>query len=298
MSTSQDRAGRGHRPLRREPPPEPRRASARRTGPPPRRRPRFLTTGRVVLCLVLVLAVTAVAKVVEPTLTPLMTAGLAVALGAVPLIVHLLRELPEVRTRGTGPGPLVRAAFLLLVVGGAVAYLIAALTDRVTAHETVLAQRLATPVGGHVGPVEVTVERVEVTDNFTKVTVSAVNRSALTAKVSVVDSCRLTGAAGAAGADGAAGGDSGNSGNSGDGAELRLDGLLDVVRERFFLNVPGGGAEVRTTLAFPGTPTAHETTVALNCGSVSWSGTDPRWTGGDLAGRPLRVTDIHLLAVH
>ncbi|CCH33323.1 hypothetical protein ABZ816_18635 [Actinosynnema sp. NPDC047251] len=304
MSTSQDRARRAHRPPRpksyresfrqpyresfpesyrepyrktyRESSREPLRAQARRTGPPPRRRRRFLTPARIVLCLVLVLVVTAVVKVVEPTMTPLMTAGLAVALGALPLIVHLLRELREVRTRGAGPWPLVRAAFVLLVVGGAVAYLIAATIDRVTAHEAVVAERLVGPVAGRVGPLEVTVERVDVTDNFTKVTVSAVNRSGLAAKVSVVDSCRLGGEA---------------------GAELRLDGFFEVVREKFFLDVPGGGGVVRVTVAFPGTPTDRETVVALGCGSVSWSGSDPRWTGAELTGRPLKVADVRLRAV-
>ncbi|MEV0675697.1 hypothetical protein AB0I60_04145 [Actinosynnema sp. NPDC050436] len=265
-----------YRQARHEPVREPRRAEARRTGPPPRRRRRFLTPGRVALCLLLALVVTAVVKVVEPTMTPLMTAGMASALGALPLIVHLLRELPEVRARGTGPGPLVRAAFVLIVVGGSVGYLIAAAIDRVTAHEAVLADRLAAPASGRVGPLEASVERVEVTDNFTRVTVTAVNRSALAAKVSVVDSCRLVGA---------------------DGLDLRLDGLFEVVRERFFLDVPGGGAAVRQTLSFPGTPAAGETTVALGCGSVSWSGSDPGWVGGEFAGRPLRVADIRLDAV-
>ncbi len=273
MSTSRERYYRDRERYYRE---QPRRAAVRRTGPPPRRRKRFLTPGRIMLCLVVALVVTAVVKIVQPTMTPLMTAGLAVALGAVPLIVDLLRELPEVRARGTGPGALVGAAFVLLVVGGSAAWLIASAVDRVTAHEEVVAERLAAPAAGELGPLVATVERVQVTENFTKVTVSAVNRSSLAAKVSVVDSCRLVGA---------------------DGAELRLDGLFEVVRERFFLDVPGGGTAVRETLAFPGVLSARETHAAFGCGSVSWTGSDPRWSGGDLVGTPLRVSDIRLTAV-
>ncbi|WP_433262180.1 hypothetical protein ACQPZF_28770 [Actinosynnema sp. CS-041913] len=255
---------------------ERRRAPARRTGPPPRVRKRFLTPGRVVRSLLPALAVTAVVKTVLPTTSPLVTAALAIALGAPPLAVDLVRELPGVRARGAGPNALLRVALVLLAVGGAAAWLATSAVDRVTAHEEVLAGRLAAPAAGEVGPLVATVEDVRVTENFTKVTVSAVNRSALAAKVSVVDSCRLVGA---------------------DGTELRLDGLFEVLRERFFLDVPGGGAVVRETLAFPGTLPAGETTATLGCGSVSWHGTDPAWSGRDLVGRSLRVPDLRLAAV-
>ncbi|MBB5956920.1 hypothetical protein FHS29_003513 [Saccharothrix tamanrassetensis] len=272
MGTSPDRVGRGRRAAHREP----RRAPVRRTGPPPRRGRRLLTPLRVLLCVLTALVVTAVVKLVQPTTTPPATAGLALALGALPLVVDLLRELPEVRARGTGPGPLVGAALVLLVLGGGVAYGIAALVDRITAHESVLAERLATLASGEVGPLTATVEQVAVTENFTKVTVAAVNRSSLAAKVSVVDSCRLIRA---------------------DGTELRLNGLFEVVRERFFLDVPGGGAVVRATLSFPGTLPDGETTATLGCGSVSWNGDDPAWRGRDFVGRSLRVPDLRLTAV-
>ncbi|MBW4721287.1 hypothetical protein [Saccharothrix obliqua] len=249
----------------REPRREPRRAP-RRTGPPPRPRGRLLTTGRALRFLVLSLVVTAVVEVVEPTATPLTAAGCAVAMGVVPLLVRVLRERRA---------PVVRAALVLLLVCGAGAYLGTAAVDRVTAREAVVADRLVSPATGGIGPLVVTVEQVAVTAHFTKVTVAAVNRSALAAKVSVVDSCRLMGT---------------------DGVELRLDGLFEVVRERFFLDVPGGGAAVRHTVAFPGALPPDVGGVVLGCGSVSWTGADPGWSAHDLLGKPLRVVDIRLTA--
>nr|BFE49921.1 hypothetical protein GCM10017745_33480 [Saccharothrix mutabilis subsp. capreolus] len=149
-----------------------------------------------------------------------------------PLIVDLLRELPERRrARGATMGPFAAAAFVLLVVGGGTAYALSWTIDRITSGESVRAQRLGQPVEGTLGPLSLKVEKVEVTDNFTKVAFTAVNRGAMAAKVSVVDSCRLV---------------------TGE-AEFRLDGLFDVLREPFFLDVPGG-ATVRGTFAFPGTP--------------------------------------------
>uniref|UniRef100_UPI0031D33CA9 hypothetical protein n=1 Tax=Saccharothrix mutabilis TaxID=33921 RepID=UPI0031D33CA9 len=262
MSTSQDRR-------------DQRRAAVRRTGPAPRRRRRFLTLGRAVLFGGIALVVGGVVKLLVPAMTPLLTAGLAVALGAVPLIVDLLRELPERRrARGATMGPFAAAAFVLLVVGGGTAYALSWTIDRITGGEGVRAQRLGQPVEGTLGPLSLKVEKVEVTDNFTKVTFTAVNRGAMAAKVSVVDSCRLV------------------AGES----EFRLDGLFDVLREPFFLDVPGG-AEVRGTFAFPGTPEPGRTTVTMSCGSVSWTGSDPRWPGRDFVGRPLRVADVELAPV-
>lgn len=218
------------------------------------------------------LLVGGVVKLVLPGMTPLLTAGLAVALGAVPLIIDLLRELPERRAKGSTMGPFAAAAFVLLVVGGGTAYALSWTIDRITGDETVRAQRLVTPVEGSVGPLQARIDKVEVTDNFTKITFTAVNRSALAAKVSVVDSCRLS---------------------TGD-AEFRLDGLFDVLREPFFLDVPGGGTPVTRTFAFPGTPDPGRTTVTLGCGSVSWTGSDPKWSNRDFVGRPLRVGDVEL----
>ncbi|RKT56203.1 hypothetical protein [Saccharothrix australiensis] len=255
---------------------EPARAPARRTGPPPRRRRRLLTPGRALLCLVLSLVTTAVVKAVQPTTAPLATAGLAVALAAVPLVADLLHGSAEARARGAAPGSPAVAACVLLGIGGGAAYGTAATADRLTAHESVVAERLAAPVAGRLGPLVATVEQVAVTANFTKVTVSVVNRSSATAKVSVVGSCRLVGQG---------------------GVELRLDGLFDALRERFFLDVPGGGAVVRRTVAFPGVLPAGEMVAALGCGSVSWSGSDPTWSTRDLVGRPLRVADLKLTAV-
>ncbi|NUT91313.1 MAG: hypothetical protein HOY78_04725 [Saccharothrix sp.] len=221
------------------------------------------------------LVVGGVVKFLLPGMTPLLTAGLAVALGAVPLIIDLVRELPERRAKGSTMGPFAAAAFVLLVVGGGTAYALSWTIDRITGDETVRAQRLGAPVEGSVGPLQVRIDRIEVTDNFTKVTFTAVNRSALAAKVSVVDSCRLS---------------------TGD-AEFRLDGLFDVLREPFFLDVPGGGTAVTRTFAFPGTPDPGQTAVALGCGSVSWTGSDPKWSNRDFVGRPLRVGDIALTPV-
>lgn len=249
-----------------------RRAAVRRTGPAPRRRKRFLTLGRAVLFVGIALVVGGVVKLLLPSMTPLLTAGLAVALGAVPLIIDLLRELPERRrARGATMGPFAAAAFVLLVVGGGTAYVLSWTIDRITSDETVRAQRLGAPVEGSLGPLVAKVEKVEVTDNFTKVTFTAVNRSAIAAKVSVVDSCRLIAGQ----------------------AEFRLDGLFDVLREPFFLDVPGGGT-IRKTFAFPGTPEPGRTTVTMTCGSVSWTGSDAQWSGREFVGRPLRVADIEL----
>ncbi|MFI9816064.1 hypothetical protein [Saccharothrix variisporea] len=251
---------------------DPRRAAVRRTGPPPRRRRRFLTLGRAVLFGAIALLVGGVVKLLVPAMTPLLTAGLAVALGAVPLIIDLLRELPERRAKGSTLGPFAAAAFVLLVVGGGTAYALSWTIDRITSGETVRAQRLAAPVEGSVGPLQARIDKVEVTDDFTKVTFTAVNRSGLAAKVSVVDSCRLTTPQ----------------------AEFRLDGLFDVLREPFFLDVPGGGTPVTRTFAFPGTPDPGRTAVTLTCGSVSWTGSDPKWSNRDFVGRPLRVADVEL----
>ncbi|MEJ2853415.1 MULTISPECIES: hypothetical protein [unclassified Saccharothrix] len=249
-----------------------RRAAVRRTGPPPRRRPRFLTVGRAVLFGAIALLVGGVVKLLVPSMTPLLSAGLAIGLGAVPLIVDLLRELPERRAKGSTMGPFAAAAFVLLVVGGGTAYALSWTIDRITGGETVRAQRLAAPVEGTLGPLAIKVHKVEVTDNFTKVTFTAVNRSTLSAKVSVVDSCRL----------------------GAEGAEFRLDGLFDVLREPFFLDVPGGGTPVTQTFSFPGTPEPGRTKIAMTCGSVSWSGSDPKWSNREFVGRPLRIGDVEL----
>ncbi|GAA1338457.1 hypothetical protein [Saccharothrix algeriensis] len=252
------------------------RAPARRPGPPARPRRRFPTPGRAALSLFIALVVAVTASVAHPVMTPLTTGGLAVALGCAPLLVDLPRELRAARAGGAGLVPAVLATAALLGVGGCLAYGTTVAVDRVTAQEAVLGERLVAPAAGGVGPLVATVERVSVTEHFTKVTLSAVNRSALAAKVGVVDSCRLVGE---------------------DGAELRLDGLFEAARERFFLEVPGGGAVVRVTVAFPGALARGETAAALGCGSVSWSGSDPVWRTGDVVGRALRVPDIRLAAV-
>jgi hypothetical protein len=174
---------------------------------------------------VLGLAIGELIKFWQNDVSPLLSAGLSVAGGTLPLIIEYLKNLgtqdnerptapppynprypgqpwpgryrPPPPRRGRSGGWLLVMILAVLVLGGGAAYGISYGISYATGNETVLADRLVRPATGKAAGVTITVEKVEVTAHYTKVKITATNENQVSATLPLFGNCQLIDGSGA-----------------------------------------------------------------------------------------------------
>jgi hypothetical protein len=251
---------------------------------------------------VLGLAIGELVKLLDGNVSPLLSSGLTVAGGTLPLIIDYVKERgsddrqprqpvhhprypgqqwppqhaqypypypqypqyrrpPPRRTRSAGWLLLIVAA--VVVLGGGAAYGISYAVSYASGKETVRAERLVAPVTGKAAGVTVKVEKVDTTDHYTKVKITATNQNRNSVTLPLFGNCQLI--------DGA-------------GASLKPGypfGGLDPI------TVPPNGTPITETITFSDKPTPAATTATLSFDTVF---------GTLSAERSLQVTGIKLKA--
>lgn len=224
---------------------------------------------------VLGLAIGELIKLLQEDVSPLLSAGLTVAGGTLPLIIDYLKDTgsredsrpppyypaqpsqhwpgqpwpPRYHAPPPPPRPrsgvwLLVTVLIVLVVGGGAAYGISYGISYATGNESVEADRLVAPATGKAAGVTVTVERVAETAHYTKVTVAATNQNRASVTLPLFGNCQII---------------------DGSGATLQPGtpfGGLDPI------SVPPGGTAVRTVITFRGKPSAAQTTLTLTFDTV------------------------------
>ena len=215
---------------------------------------------------VLGLAIGELIKLVQQDVSPLLSAGLTVAGGSLPLIIDYLKDTgsrgeghpqpyyqghprpgqpwppryqPSPPPRRSGVGVLV-AVLAILVLGGGAAYGISYGISYATGNETIEADRLVAPATGKAANVTVTVERVAETAHYTKVTIVATNQNRASVTLPLFGNCQLI---------------------DGSGATLQPGtpfGGLDPI------SVPPNGTPVRTVITFRGKPSGSAMTLSFD----------------------------------
>jgi hypothetical protein len=219
------------------------------------------------------LAIGEVLKLWQDDLSPLVSAGLTVAGGTLPLIVDYLKDSgghqdsQASRPRAEYPGYryqpyhpyqepyrpppphssgkwLLVALLVVIVIGGGAAYGISYGISYATGNETVQAERLVAPASGTALGVTVSVEKVDVTAHYIKVRLTATNRNRQTATLPLFGNCQLI---------------------DGSGTILKpgsLFGGLDPI------DVPPNGTPISATITFRGKLSPAATTLSLGFNTV------------------------------
>jgi hypothetical protein len=223
---------------------------------------------------VLGLAIGEVIKLLQGDASPLLSAGLSVAGGTLPLIIDYLKDVgsqdsnrpqpynqgypnqqwpgqpwpPRYRTpppRRTRSGTwLLVTVLVVLVLGGGAAYGISYGISYATGNETIKADRLVAPVTGKAAGVTMRVERVAETAHYTKVTITTTNQNRASVTLPLFGNCQLI---------------------DGSGATLQPGvpfGGLDPI------SVPPNGTPVRTVITFRGKPSPTDTNMTLSFDTV------------------------------
>lgn len=209
----------------------------------------------------------------QDSASPLLAAGLTVLAGAIPLFGDYLKDrdadapqvvrnppsndpygyghpptygAPPRRRSGLRLGGLLVGLGLLVVVGGGIAYGATYAYGWVTGRETVTS-RLAEPVSGSAGALDVRIDDVGVGSHHTHVLLTATNSADFPVEVSMFGNCQLLEKGGAA-------------------LEAKVGFTTDVI------DVPSGGTEVRKTVVFSGRPSDGATSLTLACSILLWQG--------------------------
>ncbi|MEU5264398.1 hypothetical protein [Amycolatopsis sp. NPDC021455] len=222
---------------------------------------------------VLGLAIGELIKFWQDDANPLLSAGLSVAGGTLPLIIDYLKEVgsrggdrptePRPHYPGHPPQPWpsydrppppprrprrggrsLIAILTVLVLGGGAAYGISYGISYATGNETVLADRLVAQATGKAAGVTVKVEKVEVTAHYTKVKITATNQNRASATLPLFGNCQLV---------------------DDNGATLKpgtpFGGLEPI-------SVPPNGTPVSEVITFDGKPSPAKTTLTLSFDTV------------------------------
>lgn len=200
--------------------------------------------------------------------SPRVVAGVTIGAGAIPAIVDFATASrrrradpgePERVRAGGGAGALALGLAVILAIGAAAAYGISYGVAFATGNEPVRSERLVVPVGAEVGPLAVTVERIGVTDHYTKVELVMVNTAEIPA--TVTGSVQLV---------------------DGTGHPLGLFWL-----DRGSFDIPQGGVPIRRALTFSGRPADGATSATLTFSRVFWPGFGDLPQSFQVAGMPL-----------
>jgi len=224
---------------------------------------------------VLGLAIGELIKLWQGNVSPLLSAGLSVAGGTLPLIIDYLKDLGSQETNrpqpyypphpqrwpgqpwppGYPPPPpprrrtrsgvwLLVTILAILVFGGGAAYGISYGISYATGNETIKADRLIAPATDRAANVTMKVERVAVTAHYTKVTITTTNQNNASVTLPLFGNCQLIDASGATLQPGTP------------------FGGLDPI------SVPPKNTPVRTTITFRGKPSDNATTLTLSFDTV------------------------------
>jgi hypothetical protein len=144
------------------------------------------------------------------------------------------------------PGRLVAALLALAVVGGAIAYGGSYVIGWFTGVEPGV-QRLAEPVSGSAGALNVHVDEVEVSSHYTRVRLTATNSAAFPVTIPMFGNCQLL-----------------------EPGQVALPPKTGFVTST--IDVPPGSVPVTTEVVFTGTPRDTATSLSLACSNLFWQG--------------------------